>query len=106
MVVVVVGVVGAESATGGIARLERDKATSSVNLEASETQNPSEIIKVVDYELLETDPGIRPPISSYHPDIQNEVIKDVDLAKIAEFSVFGYIAAAPDLRNAEEFQIV
>ncbi|RZC19012.1 Zinc finger MYM-type protein 1 [Glycine soja] len=50
----------------------RDKSTSSVNLEASETQHPSESIKVVDYELLETDPGIRPPISSYHPDIQNE----------------------------------
>ncbi|KRH65473.1 hypothetical protein GLYMA_03G038400v4, partial [Glycine max] len=53
----------------------RDKSTSSVNLEASETQHPSESIKVVDYELLETDPGIRPPISSYHPDIQNEVRK-------------------------------
>ncbi|RZC26002.1 hypothetical protein D0Y65_004609 [Glycine soja] len=52
--------------------LSRDKATSSINLEASETQHPSESIKVVDYELLETDPGIRPPISSYHPDIQNE----------------------------------
>ncbi|KAH1227879.1 Zinc finger MYM-type protein 1 [Glycine max] len=55
--------------------LSRDKATSSVNLEASETQHPSESIKVVDNELLETDPGIRPPISSYHPDIQNEVRK-------------------------------
>ncbi|KAH1262735.1 Zinc finger MYM-type protein 1 [Glycine max] len=55
--------------------LSRDKATSSINLEASETQHPSESIKVVDYELLETDPGIRPPISSYHPDIQNEVRK-------------------------------
>ena len=57
--------------------ISRDKATSSVNLEASETQppTPSESIKVVDYELLETDPGIRPPISSYHPDIQNEVRK-------------------------------
>ncbi|XP_058739937.1 uncharacterized protein LOC131612140 [Vicia villosa] len=49
--------------------LSRDKATSSTNVEASES------IKVVDYELLETDPGIRPPISSYHPDIQNEVRK-------------------------------
>uniref|UniRef100_A0A0R0F360 TTF-type domain-containing protein n=1 Tax=Glycine max TaxID=3847 RepID=A0A0R0F360_SOYBN len=55
--------------------LSRDKATSLVNLEASETQHPSESIKVVDYELLETYPGIRPPISSYHPDIQNEVRK-------------------------------
>jgi hypothetical protein len=35
----------------------------------------NEGIKVVDYELLETDPGIRPPISSYHPDIQDEVRK-------------------------------
>ncbi|KAH1195850.1 Zinc finger MYM-type protein 1 [Glycine max] len=52
--------------------LSRDKATSSVNLEASETQHPSESIKVVDYELLETYPGIRPLISSYHPGIQNE----------------------------------
>ncbi|RCW19135.1 hypothetical protein GLYMA_12G115000v4 [Glycine max] len=42
--------------------LSRDKSTSSS-------------IKVVDYELLETDPGIRPPISNYHPDIQNEVSK-------------------------------
>ncbi|KRH30943.1 hypothetical protein GLYMA_11G216600v4, partial [Glycine max] len=42
--------------------LSRDKSTSSS-------------IKVVDYELLETDPGIRPPISSYHPHIQNEVRK-------------------------------
>ncbi|KAL5130844.1 Zinc finger MYM-type protein 1 [Glycine soja] len=52
--------------------LSRDKSTSSVNLEASKTQHPSESIKVVDYELLETNPGIRPPISNYHPDIQNE----------------------------------
>ncbi|KAI5421239.1 hypothetical protein KIW84_044900 [Lathyrus oleraceus] len=53
----------------------RYKATSSANLEASETQHQNESIKVVDYELLETDPRIRPPISSYHPDIQNEVRK-------------------------------
>ncbi|XP_057428022.1 uncharacterized protein LOC130721274 [Lotus japonicus] len=54
--------------------LSRDKTTSSsANLDASET--PSEGIKIVDYELLETDPGIRPPISSYHPNIQNEVRK-------------------------------
>jgi hypothetical protein len=55
--------------------LSKDKATSSANVESSETQHPSESIKVVDYELLETDPGIRLPISSYHPDIQNEVRK-------------------------------
>ncbi|AES81665.1 transmembrane protein, putative [Medicago truncatula] len=35
----------------------------------------TERIKVVDYEGLETDPGIRPPISNYHPDIQDEVRK-------------------------------
>ncbi|CAK8579330.1 unnamed protein product [Lathyrus sativus] len=55
--------------------LSRDKATSLANLEASETQHPSKSIKVVDYELLETDSGIRPLILSYHPDIQNEVRK-------------------------------
>jgi hypothetical protein len=55
--------------------LSKDKATSSANQEPSETQHPSEGIKIVDYELLETDPGIRLPISSYHPDIQNEVRK-------------------------------
>ncbi|CAL5203786.1 unnamed protein product [Lathyrus oleraceus] len=55
--------------------LSRDKTTSSENLEVSETQRPSESIKVVDSELLETDPGIRPPISSYYPDIQNEIRK-------------------------------
>ncbi|CAI8583616.1 unnamed protein product [Vicia faba] len=71
--------------------LSRDKATSSINLEASETQHPSESIKVVDYELLETDPGIRPPISSYHHDIQNEVIKDVDFAKIGLICMIGLI---------------
>jgi hypothetical protein len=53
----------------------RDKASSSANVEAMETQHPNEGIEVVDYELLETDPGIRPPISSYHPNIQNEVRK-------------------------------
>lgn len=55
--------------------LSRDKATSSENLEVLETQRPNESIKVIDYELLETDPGIRAPISSYHTDIQNEVRK-------------------------------
>jgi hypothetical protein len=55
--------------------LSRDKASSSANVEAMETQHPNEGIEIVDYELLETDPGIRPPISSYHPNIQNEVRK-------------------------------
>lgn len=53
--------------------LSRDKATSSANLEASETQHQSESIKVVNYDLLETNSGIKHSISSYHPDIQNEV---------------------------------
>jgi len=35
----------------------------------------NEGIKVVDYEMLETDRGLRPPISSYHPNIQHEVRK-------------------------------
>ncbi|XP_045797831.1 uncharacterized protein LOC123892019 [Trifolium pratense] len=55
--------------------LSRDKASSSATVEATEIQHPSEGSKVVDYELLETDPGIKPPISNYHPDIQNEVRK-------------------------------
>lgn len=55
--------------------LSRHKVTSSTELEASETQHPSETIKVVNYELLGTDLETRPPISNYHPDIQNEVRK-------------------------------
>lgn len=57
--------------------LSKDKTTSPANLEASKTQHPtpSESIKNVDYELLKTDPRIRPPILSYPPNIQNEVRK-------------------------------
>jgi hypothetical protein len=67
--------------------LSRDKVTYSANLEPSEIQHTSksqpeippnstnEITKVVDYKLLETDPGISPPISSYHPGIQNKIRK-------------------------------
>ncbi|CAL5205256.1 unnamed protein product [Lathyrus oleraceus] len=55
--------------------LSKDKVISSTNLEASEIPHPSESIKIADFELLETDPGIRSPISSYHIDIQNEVRK-------------------------------
>ncbi|XP_024642232.2 zinc finger MYM-type protein 1-like [Medicago truncatula] len=53
--------------------LSRDKASSSTTDIAPNSTN--EGVKVVDYKLLETDPGIRPPISSYHPDIQDEVRK-------------------------------
>jgi len=35
----------------------------------------NESIKVVDYEVLETNSGIRPSISSYHPNIHDEVRK-------------------------------
>uniref|UniRef100_A0A0R0F758 TTF-type domain-containing protein n=1 Tax=Glycine max TaxID=3847 RepID=A0A0R0F758_SOYBN len=54
---------------------EEEEEVAKAAQRTSETQHPSESIKVVDYELLETDPRIRPPISSYHPDIQNEVRK-------------------------------
>jgi hypothetical protein len=43
--------------------LPKDKASS------------SESNKVIDFEILETDPSRRPAISSYHPDIQNDVRK-------------------------------
>ncbi|KAL5155937.1 Zinc finger MYM-type protein 1 [Glycine soja] len=77
--------------------LSRDKATSSVNLEASETQHPSESIKVVDYELLETYPGIRPLISSYHPGIQNEgpFLELVDTLKEINPEIANVINCAP-----------
>jgi hypothetical protein len=67
--------------------LSRDKASSSASQEPSNTRHPSEPqnevtpnsanegIQVVDYNLLETDPGLRSPISSYHPNIQDEVRK-------------------------------
>jgi hypothetical protein len=69
--------------------LRRDKATFSANLDASETQHSSElqleilpsstneIIKVVDYELLKTDPGIRPPISNYHSNINFRIMLEM-----------------------------
>jgi len=59
--------------------LSSDKVSSSANQELSNTRHPIEPtpevmpnstndgIKVVDYEMLETDPGLRPSISSYHP---------------------------------------
>lgn len=50
--------------------LSRDKASSLANLEALNVS-----IKIIDYELLETDPEIRPTISNYHLDIQNKVRK-------------------------------
>ena len=67
--------------------LFRDKASSSANQEPSNNRylsepqpevipnSTNEGIKVANYELLEMDPGLRPPISSYHPNIQDEVHK-------------------------------
>jgi hypothetical protein len=43
--------------------LPKDKASS------------SESNTVIDFEILETDPSRRPAISSYHPNIQNDVRK-------------------------------
>jgi hypothetical protein len=63
------------------------KAISLANQEASNTRHPSETkpqvipnsttesLKVIDYEVLKTDPGIKPSISSYHPNIQDKVRK-------------------------------
>jgi len=45
--------------------MPKDKASSS----------NSESNKVIDFEILETDPSRRPAISSYHPDIQDNVRK-------------------------------
>ncbi|KEH31942.1 hypothetical protein MTR_4g108770 [Medicago truncatula] len=58
--------------------LSRDQASSSTSQASNTNISPNSTnkgIKVVDYELLETDPGIRPPISSYLPEIQDEVRK-------------------------------
>jgi len=45
--------------------MPKDKASSS----------NSESNKVIDFEILETDPSRRPAISSYHPDIHDDVRK-------------------------------
>jgi len=71
--------------------LSKDKASSSANHEPSNTRHPiepqpevipnstNEGIKVVDYEMLDTNLGLRPSISSYHPDIQAFCLKTLIL---------------------------